>query len=61
MEPTDELLVLQLQPEFKTTIKHCLTLGWSEKHKSWKIQKYQADSKLRHRTDFRTIFGIMIG
>ena len=37
------------------------TLGWSEKHKSWKIQKYQADSKLRHRTDFRTIFGIMIG
>ena len=37
------------------------TLGWSEKHKSGKMQKYQADSKLRHSTDFRTIFGIMIG
>jgi len=36
-------------------------IGWSEKHKSGKMQKYQADSKLRHSTDFRTIFGIMIG
>ena len=37
------------------------SLGWSEKHKSWKMQKYQADSEPRHSTDFRTIFGIMIG
>ena len=36
-------------------------LGWSEKHKSWKMQKYRADSEPRHSTDFRTIFGIMIG
>ena len=31
-------------------------LGWSEKHKSWKMQKYRADSEPRHSTDFRTIF-----
>ena len=37
------------------------TLGWSEEHKSGKMQKYQADSEPRHSTDFRTIFGIMIG
>ena len=36
-------------------------IGWSEKHKSWKMQKYRADSEPRHSTDFRTIFGIMIG
>ena len=36
-------------------------LGWSEKHKSWKIQQFKADSEPRHSTDFRTIFGIMIG
>ena len=37
------------------------TLGWSEKHKSWKMQKARADSKSRHTTDFRTVFEIMIG
>ena len=36
-------------------------LGWTEKHKSWKMQKYWADSEPRHSTDFRTIFGTMIG
>ena len=36
-------------------------LGWSEKHKSWKMQQVKADSEPRHSTDFRTIFGIMIG
>ena len=36
-------------------------VGWSEKHKNWKMQKYQADSEPRHSTDFRTIFVIMIG
>ena len=36
-------------------------LGWSEKHKSLKMQKYRADSEPRHSIDFRTIFGIMIG
>ena len=36
-------------------------LGWSEKHKSWKMQKARADSKSRHTTDFRTVFEIMIG
>ena len=36
-------------------------LGWSEKHKSWKMQQFKADSEPRHSTDFRTIFGIMIG
>ena len=36
-------------------------LGWSEKHKSWKMQNFRADSEPRHSTDFRTIFGIMIG
>ena len=33
-------------------------LGWSEKHK---MQQFKADSEPRHSTDFRTIFGIMIG
>ena len=37
------------------------SLGWSEKSKSWKMQKYWADSEPRHSTDFRTIFGIMNG
>ena len=37
------------------------TVGWSEKHKSWKMQQFKADSEPRHSTDFRTIFGIMIG
>ena len=36
-------------------------LGWSEKHKSLKMQKARADSKSRHTTDFRTVFEIMIG
>ena len=36
-------------------------LGWSEKQKSWKMQKARADSKSRHTTDFRTVFEIMIG
>ena len=36
-------------------------LGWSEKHKNWKMQKYRADSEPRHSTDFRTIFVVMIG
>ena len=36
-------------------------VGWSEKHKNWKMQKYRADSEPRHSTDFRTIFVIMIG
>ena len=42
------------------SLRSC-TLGWSEKYKSWKMQKYQADSEPRHSTDFRTIFGIRIG
>ena len=49
--------------EFKKILqmlKPC-TLGWSEKHKSWKMQQFKADSEPRHSTDFRTIFGIMIG
>ena len=37
------------------------SLGWSEKQKSWKMQKARADSKSRHTTDFRTVFEIMIG
>ena len=37
------------------------TVGWSEKHKNWKMQKYRADSEPRHSTDFRPIFVIMIG
>ena len=37
------------------------TIGWSEKQKSWKMQKARADSKSRHTTDFRTVFEIMIG
>ena len=36
-------------------------LGWSEKHKNWKMQKYRADSEPRHSTDFRTIFRTVIG
>ena len=36
-------------------------IGWSEKHKSWKMQQFKADYEPRHSTDFRTIFGIMIG
>ena len=28
------------------------------KHKSWKCRNGQADSELRHSTDFRTVFGI---
>ena len=36
-------------------------LGWSEKHKSWKMQQFKADSELRHSNDFRTIFGILFG
>ena len=43
------------------TVQNPLPLGWSEKHKSWKMQKYRADSEPRHSTDFRTIFVIMIG
>ena len=43
------------------TQQHGLRLGWSEKHKSWKMQKARADSKSRHTTDFRTVFEIMIG
>ena len=39
----------------------CSYLGRSEKHKSWKMQNPGADSELRHSTDFRTVFGIMIG
>ena len=38
-----------------------VALGWSEKQKSWKMQKARADSKSRHTTDFRTVFEIMIG
>ena len=41
--------------------EHICNLGWSEKHKSWKMQKARADSKSRHTTDFRTVFEIMIG
>ena len=48
----------QMLPGF---IEGCCTLGWSEKHKSWKMQLFKADSESRHSTDFRTIFGIMIG
>ena len=36
------------------------SVGWSEKHKSWKMQQFKADSEPCHSTDFRTIFGIMI-
>ena len=39
----------------------CCSLGWSEKHKSWKMQKVGVDSKSRHSTDFRKFFEIMIG
>ena len=31
----------------------CCSLGWSEKHKSWKMQKVGVDSKPHHITDFR--------
>ena len=31
----------------------CCSLGWSEKHKSWKMQKVGVDSKSRHSTDLR--------
>ena len=44
-----------------TALYTAYTLGWSEKHKSWKMQQFKADSEPRHSTDFRTIFGIMIG
>ena len=36
-------------------------VGWSEKQKSWKMQKARADSRSRHTTDFRTVFEVMIG
>ena len=39
----------------------CCSLGWSEKHKSWKMQKVGVDSKPRHSTDFIIFFEIMIG
>ena len=39
----------------------CCSLGWSEKHKSWKMQKVGVDSKPRHSTNFRKFFEIMIG
>ena len=39
----------------------CCSLGWSEKHKSWKMQKVGVDSKSRHSTDLRKFFKIMIG
>ena len=42
-------------------VTSCCSLGWSEKHKSWKMQKVGVDSEPRHSTDFRTIFGIRIG
>ena len=45
-----------------SSLHHCpCQVGWSEKHKSWKMQKARADSKSRHTTDFRTVFEIMIG
>ena len=34
----------------------CCSLGWSEKHKSWKMQKVGVDSKSRHSTDLRNFF-----
>ena len=51
---------------YRSSLSHHLfmawyTLGWSEKHRTWKMQKFRADSEPRHSTDFRTIFGIMIG
>ena len=39
----------------------CCSLGWSEKHKSWKMQKVGVDSKSRHSTNLRKFFEIMIG
>ena len=45
----------------KSFLVHSYSVGWSEKHKSWKMQKARADSKSRHTTDFRTVFEIMIG
>ena len=38
-----------------------MALGWSEKHKSWEMQKVGLDSKPRHSIDFRKIFEIIIG
>ena len=39
----------------------CCSLGWSEKHKRWKMQKIGVDSKPRHSADFRKFFETMIG
>ena len=36
-------------------------LGRSEKYKSQNFEKVEEDSGPRHSTDFRTVFGIMIG
>ena len=49
-----------MQCQHNAKSPYCV-LGWSEKHKSWKMQKARADSKSRHTTDFRTVFEIMIG
>ena len=37
------------------------TVGRSEKYKSQNFEKVEEDSGPRHSTDFRTVFGIMIG
>ena len=36
-------------------------VGRSEKYKSQNFEKVEEDSGPRHSTDFRTVFGIMIG
>ena len=36
-------------------------VGRSEKYKSCNFQKAEEDSEPRHSTDFRTVFGIVIG
>ena len=59
--------VIQLTGLFVLLLYFChpsgSSVGWSEKHKSLKIQiiqKYKSTGQI-HSTDFRTIFGIMIG
>ena len=40
--------------QMNTSNKH-YTVGWSEKHKSWKMQEFNPDSEPRHSTDFREL------
>ena len=46
---------------YRYTDASICVIGRSEKYKSWVLQKAKEISEPRHSTDFRTVFGIMIG